>query len=122
MSRLLPSLGSMEDTIFTVYGLNTWNRFDNLDYNDLVNLGVHLPSIFKADTSQFYSNFVNNFYINYFSYPDEYSYSAYQQCLYFLSNEFKGLLHFETLSNTYLRSNTKFNIFRYDDFEQIIVK
>ena len=122
VSRLLPSLGSMEDTIFTVYGLNTWNRFDNLDYNDLVNLGVHLPSIFKADTSQFYSNFVNNFYINYFSYPDEYSYSAYQQCLYFLSNEFKGLLHFETLSNTYLRSNTKFNIFRYDDFEQIIVK
>ena len=122
VSRLLPSLGSMEDTIFTVYGLNTWNRFDNLDYNDLVNLGVHLPSIFKADTSQFYSNFVNNFYINYFSYPDEYSYSAYQQCLYFLSNEFKGLLHFETLSNTYLKSNTKFNIFRYDDFEQIIVK
>ena len=122
VSRLLPSLGSMEDTIFTVYGLNTWNRFDNLDYNDLVNLGVHLPSIFKADTSQFYSNFVNNFYLNYFSYPDEYSYSAYQQCLYFLSNEFKGLLHFETLSNTYLKSNTKFNIFRYDDFEQIIVK
>ena len=122
VSRLLPSLGSMEDTIFTVYGLNTWNRFDNLDYNDLVNLGVHLPSIFKADTSQFYSNFVNNFYINYFSYPDEYSYSAYQQCLYFLSNEFKGLLHFETLSNTYFKSNTKFNIFRYDDFEQIIVK
>ena len=122
VSRLLPSLGSMEDTIFTVYGLNTWNRFDNLDYNDLVNLGVHLPSIFKADTSQFYSNFVNNFYINYFSYPNEYSYSAYQQCLYFLSNEFKGLLNFETFSNTYLKSNTKFNIFRYDDFEQIIVK
>ena len=32
VSRLLPTLGSMEDTVFTIYGLNTWNRFDNLDY------------------------------------------------------------------------------------------
>ena len=112
----------MEDTIFTIYGLNTWNKFDNLDYNDLVNLGVHLPSIFMSDTSQFYSNFVNKFYINYFSFPDKYSYSAYQQCLYFLSSEFKGLLDFVTFPNTFFKSNTKLNIFRYDDFEQIIVK
>ena len=83
MSRLLPTLGSMEDTVFTIYGLNTWNRFDNLDYHDLVNLNVHLPSIFMNDNSQFYSGFVNNYYEKYFSYPEKYAYSAYQQCLYF---------------------------------------
>ena len=53
VSRLLPTLGSMEDTLFTVFGLNTWNRFDNLDYNDLVNLNVHLPSIFSNDDVHF---------------------------------------------------------------------
>ena len=57
VSRLLPTLASMEDTLFTVFGLNTWNRFDNLDYNDLVNLNVHLPSIFNNDDSTFYLEF-----------------------------------------------------------------
>ena len=122
VSRLLPTLGSMEDTVFTIYGLNTWNRFDNLDYYDLVNLNVHLPSIFMNDTSQFYSDFVNKYYQKYFSYPDKYSYSAYQQCLYFLSSEFKALLDFKTFPNTHFYSNTKFNIFRFDDFEKILVK
>ena len=122
VSRLLPTLGSMEDTVFTIYGLNTWNRFDNLDYYDLVNLNVHLPSIFMNDSSQFYSDFVNNYYQKYSSFPDKYSYSAYQQSLYFLSSEFKGLLDFTTYPNTSFQSNTKFNIFRFDDFEKIIVK
>ena len=122
VSRLLPTLGSMEDTVFTIYGLNTWNRFDNLDYYDLVNLNVHLPSIFMNDNSQFYYDFIYNYYIKYFSYPDKYAYSAYQQCLFFLSNEFKDLLDFKIFPNTSFQSNTKFNIFRYDDFEQIIVK
>ena len=122
VSRLLPTLGSMEDTVFTIYGLNTWNRFDNLDYYDLVNLNVHLPSIFMNDNSQFYSDFVDNYYLKYFSYPDKYAYSAYQQCLYFLSNEFKGLLVFETFPNTSFQSNTKFNIIRYADFERHTVQ
>ena len=122
VSRLLPTLGSMEDTVFTIYGLNTWNRFDNLDYYDLVNLNVHLPSIFMNDNSQFYSDFVNNYYLKYFSYPEKYAYSAYQQCLYFLSSEFKGLLDFKTFPNTSFQSNTKFNIIRYADFERLIVQ
>lgn len=122
VSRLLPTLGSMEDTVFTIYGLNTWNRYDNLDYYDLVNLNVHLPSIFMNDNSQFYSHFVNNYYLKYFSYPEKYAYSAYQQCLYFLSNEFKDLLDFKTFPNTSFQSNTKFNIIRYADFELHILQ
>ena len=122
VSRLLPTLGSMEDTVFTIYGLNTWNRFDNLDYYDLVNLNVHMPSIFMNDNSQFYSDFVNNYYQKYFSYPEKYAYSAYQQCLYFLSSEFRVLLDFKTFPNTSFQSNTKFNIIRYADFERLIVQ
>ena len=122
VSRLLPTFGSMEDTVFTIYGLNTWNRFDNLDYHDLVNLNVHLPSVFMNDNSEFYSGFVNNYYQKYFSYPEKYAYSAYQQCLYFLSSEFKMLLDFKTFPTTSFQSNTKFNIFRFDDYEKILVK
>lgn len=122
VSRLLPTLASMEDTVFTIYGLNTWNRFDNLDYHDLVNLNVHLPSVFMNDNSEFYSGFVNNYYQKYFSYPEKYAYSAYQQCLYFLSSEFKMLLDFKTFPTTSFQSNTKFNIFRFDDYEKILVK
>ena len=122
VSRLLPVLGSMEDTLFSIYGLDTWNRFDNLDYYDLVNLNVHLPSIFMYDNSEFYSDFLLNYYQKYFSYPEKYAYSAYQQSMYFLSNEFKNLLNFETFRNTSFKSNTKFNIVRYVDFERLIVQ
>ena len=95
VSRLLPILSSMEDTAFTVYGLNTWNMFDNLDYGDLVNLNVHIPSVFMNDGSELYSKFVDRFYKNYFSYPKKYAFSGYKQCLYFLSYEFKDLLNFQ---------------------------
>ena len=122
VSRLLPTLASMEDTLFTVFGLNTWNRFDNLDYNDLVNLNVHLPSIFNNDDSTFYLEFLLNYYQKYFAYPQKYAYSAYQQCLYFLSDEFSELLDFKTFPNTTFNSNLKFNIIKYHNFEKIIVK
>ena len=74
------------------------------------------------DNSEFYSSFVNNYYQKYFSYPEKYAYSAYQQCLYFLSSEFKMLLDFKTFPTTSFQSNTKFNIFRFDDYEKILVK
>tara|TARA_B100000963_G_scaffold73968_1_gene62054 strand:- start:2695 stop:4077 length:1383 start_codon:yes stop_codon:yes gene_type:complete len=122
VSRLLPTLASMEDTLFTIFGLNTWNRFDNLDYNDLVNLNVHLPSIFNNDDTTFYLEFLLNYYQKYFAYPQKYAYSAYQQCLYFLSDEFSKLLDFKTFPNTSFNSNLKFNIINYNNFERIIVK
>ena len=122
VSRLLPTLGSMEDTLFTVFGLNTWNRFDNLDYNDLVNLNVHLPSIFMNYDTPFYFEFLLNYYQKYFAYPQKYAFSAYQQCLYFLSDKFSELLKFKTFPNTSFNSNLKFNIIKYNNFERIIVK
>ena len=122
MSRLLPTLGSMEDTVFNLYGLYTWNRFDNLDYNDLVSLNVHLPSLFINDKSQFYRDFLINYHSKYFSYPENYAYTAYMQCMYFLSKEFKTLFNFKKAPNTSFKSNTKFNIYRYDKFDRIKVQ
>tara|TARA_Y100001933_G_scaffold257644_1_gene304375 strand:- start:431 stop:1270 length:840 start_codon:yes stop_codon:yes gene_type:complete len=122
VSRLLPILGSMEDTLFNLYGLYTWNRFDNLDYNDLISLNVHLPSLFVKDSSQFYKDFLLNFYNKYFSYPENYAYSAYVQCMYFLSNEFKTILNYKRVINTSFKSNTKFDIYKYDNFERIKVQ
>ena len=122
VSRLLPTLGSMEDTVFNLYGLYTWNRFDNLDYNDLVSLNVHLPSLFVDDKSQFYRDFLINYYSKYFSYPENYAYTAYMQCMYFLSKEFKTLFNFKKTPNTSFKSNTKFNIYRYDKFDRIKVQ
>ena len=122
VSRLLPTLGSMEDTVFNLYGLYTWNRFDNLDYNDLVSLIVHLPSLFVDDKSQFYRDFLINYYSKYFSYPENYAYTAYMQCMYFLSKEFKTLFNFKKAPNTSFKSNTKFNIYRYDKFDRIKVQ
>ena len=121
VSRLLPIFSSMEDTIFTVYGLNTWNRFDNLDYHDLVNLNVHLPSVFMDDGSEFYNEFLLKYYDKYYAYPHKHAYSAYQQCLYFLADEFKHLLNFETFNQTTFQSNSKFDVIQYIDFERIIV-
>lgn len=122
VSRLLPTLASMEDTLFNLYGLYTWNRFDNLDYNDLVSLNVHLPSLFVNDKSQFYRDFLINYHSKYFSYPENYAYTAYMQCMYFLSNEFKTLFNFKKAPNTSFKSNTKFNIYRFDNFDRIKVQ
>lgn len=121
VSRLLPMLGSMEDTSFTIYGLDTWNRFDNLDYYDLVNLNVHLPSVFMDDGSEFYNDFLLNYFNKYYAYPQKYAYSAYQQCLYFLSDEFNHLLNFDTFNQTTFQSNSKFDVVQYVDFERVIV-
>ena len=122
VSRLLPILSSMEDTVFTVYGLNTWNMFDNLDYGDLVNLNVHIPSVFMNDGSELYSKFVDRFYKNYFSYPKKYAFSGYKQCLYFLSYEFNDLLNFQKFSNTSFYSNTFFNIIEYKNYERVVLE
>ena len=95
---------------------------DYLDYNDLVSLNVHLPSLFINDKSQFYRDFLINYYSKYFSYPENYAYTAYMQCMYFLSKEFKTLFNFKKAPNTSFKSNTKFNIYRYDKFDRIKVQ
>lgn len=120
VSRLLPMLASMEDTLFTVYGLDTWNRFNNLDFDDLEKLNVHVPRNFSSQNSDLYLDFTKKFYDLYYSYPKKYAFSAYQQALYFLSNDFQKLMYFSSFNNSSLRSNFRFDITQFQNYEQIL--
>ena len=40
----------------------------------------------------------------------------------FLSNEFKTLFNYKTATNTSFKSNTKFDIFRFDNFGRVKVQ
>jgi LysM repeat protein len=121
VSRLLPILGSMEDTSFTVFGMDTWNRFNNIDFYDLEKLNVHIPQTFIQDTSTFYTDFIELYFANYHSFPDKYGYCAYQQALYFLSNEFKYLLDFRPFNKSSLISNHMLKITHFEGFEQVVI-
>ena len=72
------------------------------------------PHFFVNDKSQFYRDFLINYYSKYFSYPENYAYTAYMQCMYFLSNEFKTLFNFKKHLTLHL-NQIKFNIYRYDN-------
>jgi hypothetical protein len=120
VSRLLPMLGSMQDTSFTVYGLDSWNRFNNLDFDDLEKLNVHMPRNFSYQNSELYSTFTRKFYDSYYSYPKKYAFSAYQQALYFLSNDFQKLMFFSSFNNSNLKSNFRFDITQFENYQQIL--
>lgn len=122
VSRVLPMLGSMKDTSFTVYGLDSWNRFDNLDMNDLVGLDVHIPSVFYSSQGELYDTFVRAYYKKHSDYPSKYAFTAYQQALAFISSEFSELFSFEKykLGAGYL--NSAFPIIRYKDYKQELVE
>ena len=115
-------LGSMKDTSFTVYGLDSWNRFDNLDMNDLVGLDVHIPSVFYSSQGELYDTFVRAYYKKHSDYPSKYAFTAYQQALAFISSEFSELFSFEKykLGAGYL--NSAFPIIRYKDYKQELVE
>ncbi|MGC6470194.1 MAG: LysM peptidoglycan-binding domain-containing protein [Flavobacteriales bacterium] len=121
VSRLLPMLGSMEDTSFTVFGLDNWNRFDNLDYDDLEQLNVHLPKSFGMNTNKLFDDFVNNYIDKYHTYPTKYAFMAYLQGLYFLSNEFSQILNFDAFYLNGIKSNYTFDITEFFEYQQITI-
>lgn len=122
VSRVLPILGSMEDTSFTVYGLDSWNRFDNLDMDDLVNLDVHIPSVFFPYPQDVYQDFVLNFHKKNRSYPSKYSFAAYKQILHFASERFSDFFYFKNIKPTRGQLNTAFPIIKYEDYKQHLVE
>lgn len=122
VSRVLPMFGGMKDTSFTVYGLDSWNRFDNLDMDDLVNLDVHIPSVFYSSQGGLYDAFVHSYYQQYADYPSKYAFTAYQQMLAFIAPEFADLFSFETYNFGAGYLNSAFPIIRYKDYKQQLVE
>ena len=121
VSRLLPVLGSMEDTLFTVYGMDSWNRFDNLDMDDLVKLKVHIPSVFNQSGKLFH-RFQLHYLETYLAYPSKYAYAAYQQTLYFIGQQKFGYIYdFQKTNNCLGNVNFQFPILFYQDYNLHVV-
>ena len=119
VSRVLPILAGMQDTSITVFGLESWNNYDNLDFDDLEKLNVHLPkNVPNADSLAQY-DFIDKFIRRYNSFPSKYASSAYWQGLYFLSQEFKYLFDFKSINSSTIVSSTTFDLTQYVDYEQI---
>lgn len=113
VSRILPMLASMKDTSFTVYGLDSWNRFDNLDYDDLIFLNLHLPTIFYKDEIT-YKSFVRQYYKVYDEYPSSYSWRAYKQVLSFVApNKFDFFYDFIEYNQSPGLVNNRFKIINF---------
>ena len=122
VSRMLPVLGSLRDTSFIVAGLDSWNRFENLDMDDLVKLNVHLPSVFLQKNDSMHADFVINFHEKFRSYPSKYSYAAYKQTLGVVSKEFQHLFRFKRYNINTGMINHKFNLLYFDDYKKTIIK
>tara|TARA_B100001115_G_C15822930_1_gene409405 strand:+ start:413 stop:1738 length:1326 start_codon:yes stop_codon:yes gene_type:complete len=121
VSRLMPVLGSMEDTLFTVYGMDSWNRFDNLDMDDLVKLQVHIPSVFNQ-SGKLFDKFQKHYLKTYLAYPSKYAYAAYQQTLYFIGQQkFGDIYDFQKTNKCLGNVNLQFPILFYQDYNLHIV-
>lgn len=122
VSRVLPMLGSMEDTSFTVYGLDAWNRFDNLDMDDLVNLDVHIPSVLFQSPNHLYQDFVLSYYAKFKAFPSKYAFAAYKQTLFFITGEFSYLYSFVKPDDYSGHLNTICPLIQYQNYKQHLVK
>lgn len=119
VSRILPILASMQDTSITVYGLETWNKFDNLDFDDLEKLNVHLPKYTPKSAANLKAKFTENYMQKFRSYPSKYALSAFWHALYFLTNEFSYLFDFKNYQPYSFRSCTTFDITQFSEYQQV---
>lgn len=122
VARLIPMLASMEDTNFTVFGLNSWNMFTSLDPHDINTLNIHMPSVFYRDDSELFASFMSQYIAQFYEYPSRYAYGAFRQALYLFSSHFSSLFTFEKIPNNKGNINTKFPIIYYNDFKQNIAE
>ncbi|MGC6428655.1 MAG: LysM peptidoglycan-binding domain-containing protein [Flavobacteriales bacterium] len=119
VSRVLPFLSSMTDTTFNVYGLNTWEMFDNLDVEDLNYLKTTIPLIDSKIEGEFSENFIRKYFENYHTYASKYSLEGYKQLLFFNSKEFEFLYEFENENNSKGFNNKSIKLVRYEDYKRL---
>ena len=121
VSRVIPILSSMEDTVFTVFGLESWNKFSSLDVTEINLLNLHLPSVFFQEDSYLFNDFVFKYYSKFKNYPAKYSYAAYKQFLFLISKKFNELYKFKKYKNNKGYINVKFPIFYFEDYEKKLI-
>ena len=121
VGRVIPMLASMEDTLFTVYGLESWNRFSSLDEIELNLLNVHYPSVFFHDENQLFNEFRDNYHYRFKEYPSKYAFAAYKQFLFLIADGFAGLYNFQKVENQKGWLNTRFPVVFIQDYKQQII-
>ena len=122
VARLMPMLASMEDTNFTVFGLDSWNMFTSLDQHDINTLNIHIPSVFYRDDSELFLSFMSQYVDQFDEYPSRYAYGAFKQTLYLFSSKFSDLFDFKKTHDNKGFVNTKFPLIYYQDFKQNVAK
>ena len=122
VARLIPMLASMEDTNFTVFGLDSWNMFTSLDQHDINTLNIHIPSVFYRDDSDLFISFMSQYIAQFDEYPSRYAYGAYRQALYLFSSQFSHLFDFKKPHYNKGFVNTKFPLIYYQNFKQNVAK
>lgn len=121
VSRVLPILSSMQDTAFTVYGLSTWNMFDNIDIENLNYLSTVLPDLDIESDNELQNYLIDTYFLNYFSYPSKYSIEGYKQFLFFCSQEFEHLYDFSKIKNQDNFINSRLSLTQYQSYQKIIL-
>lgn len=121
VSRVLPILSSMQDTVFTVYGLSTWSMFDNIDIENLNYLNTVLPDLDIENDSELQNYLIDTYFLNYFSYPSKYSLEGYKQFLFFCSEEFEHLYDFSKIKNQNNFINSRISLTQYQSYQKIIL-
>ena len=121
VSRVLPILSSMQDTVFTVYGLSTWSMFDNIDIENLNYLNTVLPDLDIENDSELQNYLIDTYFLNYFSYPSKYSIEGYKQFLFFCSEEFEHLYDFSKIKNQNNFINSRISLTQYQSYQKIIL-
>ncbi len=97
-------------------GLQSWINYDNLDFDYLNNLSVHIPSNNYIDyQNPVIQNFINNYRGKFKTEPELYAYQGFDITCYFISSLQKygsGFLN-NIVDNKYQGIETNFNFMQY---------
>jgi hypothetical protein len=119
VSRVLPYLSSMKDTVFDVFGLSTWDMFDNLDIEDLNQLNTVFPILDSKISDDFSKFFITNYFENFHSFPSKYSFEGFKQFLYFNSKEYDYFYDFSKPVNNLGFVNFGLQLIKYQNYQRI---
>lgn len=116
----LNTMVSIEEYRITVYGLPSWDAFQDLELDFYRNLKIHYPSPNFVDKDDWQvQDFIKNYHDNFNTAPTVFSYQGYDVTLYFLSALKRYGKYFQfCLSSRDVDPNTKGLSLKFD-FERI---
>lgn len=117
VSEFISKLNTMRDkNKIVLFGLQSWINYDNLDFEYLNNLAVHIPSNNYIDyQNPATQNFIKNYRQKFNTEPEIYAYQGFDITCYFISSLQKygsGFLK-NIVDNKYPGIETNFNFMQY---------